>query len=44
MSENLVTIHIDDQPYEVPAGANLVDVAKFYADNDIPVFCYHPKM
>ncbi|MCK6577417.1 MAG: NADH-quinone oxidoreductase subunit NuoG [Anaerolineae bacterium] len=39
-----VTIYIDDKTYEVPAGTNLVDVAKFYADNDIPVFCYHPKM
>lgn len=39
-----VTITIDDKKYEVPAGANLVDVAKFHADNDIPVFCYHPKM
>jgi NADH-quinone oxidoreductase subunit G len=44
MSEKLVTIHIDDESYEVPAGMNLVDAAKFYADNDIPVFCYHPKM
>lgn len=44
MSEKLVTIYIDGQSYEVPAGQNLVDVAKFYADNDIPVFCYHPKM
>jgi NADH-quinone oxidoreductase subunit G len=43
MSE-LVTIYIDGKAYEVPKGANLVDVAKFYADNDIPVFCYHPKM
>ncbi|PJF26492.1 MAG: hypothetical protein CUN53_07645, partial [Phototrophicales bacterium] len=39
-----VKVTIDDQVYEVPAGSNLVDVAKFYADNDIPVFCYHPKM
>ncbi len=39
-----VTITIDDKKYEVPAGANLVDVAKFHADNGIPVFCYHPKM
>ncbi|NJL96025.1 MAG: 2Fe-2S iron-sulfur cluster binding domain-containing protein [Anaerolineae bacterium] len=39
-----VTIYIDDQAVQVPKGANLVDVAKFYADNDIPVFCYHPKM
>ncbi|QPC84764.1 molybdopterin-dependent oxidoreductase [Phototrophicus methaneseepsis] len=40
----LVTIKIDDKEYQMPAGANLVDVAKWYADNDIPVFCYHPKM
>lgn len=39
-----VTITIDDKQYEVPAGTNLVDVAKFHANNDIPVFCYHPKM
>lgn len=44
MSEKMVTIHIDDVSYEVPAGMNLVDAAKFYADNDIPVFCYHPKL
>jgi len=43
MTKN-VTIIIDDKSYEVPAGSNLVDVAKFHADNDIPVFCYHPKM
>jgi NADH-quinone oxidoreductase subunit G len=41
---NTVKIYIDDKEYNVPAGANLVDVAKFHADNDIPVFCYHPKM
>ncbi len=39
-----VTIYIDDQAYQVEAGANLVAVAKWHADNDIPVFCYHPKM
>ncbi len=39
-----VKIIIDDVEYEVPAGTNLVDAAKRYADNDIPVFCYHPKM
>ncbi|MAS35927.1 MAG: NADH dehydrogenase (quinone) subunit G [Anaerolineaceae bacterium] len=38
-----VTIIIDDQEYAVPAGANLVDAAK-HIGNDIPVFCYHPKM
>ena len=39
-----VTIIIDDVEYQVPKGSNLVDAAKWYADNDIPVFCYHPKM
>ncbi|MBN1201136.1 MAG: NADH-quinone oxidoreductase subunit NuoG [Anaerolineae bacterium] len=38
-----VTITIDDRPYEVPAGATLVDAAKMHAIT-IPVFCYHPKM
>ena len=38
-----VKIIIDDVSYEVPAGTNLVDAAK-YIGNDIPVFCYHPKM
>ncbi len=39
-----VKIIIDDREYDVPAGMNLVDAAKWYANNDIPVFCYHPKM
>lgn len=38
-----VKIIIDGKEYEVPAGANLVDAAKSIG-NDIPVFCYHPKM
>ena len=40
----LVTINIDGKDYKVPKGGNLVDMAKWYAGNDIPVFCYHPKM
>ncbi|MBZ0290678.1 MAG: (2Fe-2S)-binding protein, partial [Anaerolineae bacterium] len=40
---NTVTIFIDGKEYQVAAGANLVDVAKWIG-NDIPVFCYHPKM
>ena len=40
----LVTINIDGTEYEVPEGGNLVDMAKWFAGNDIPVFCYHPKM
>jgi NADH-quinone oxidoreductase subunit G len=39
-----VKIVIDDREYDVPNGMNLVDAAKWYANNDIPVFCYHPKM
>ncbi len=38
-----VTIFIDGKEYQVPSGQNLVDVAKWIG-NDIPVFCYHPKM
>jgi NADH-quinone oxidoreductase subunit G len=38
-----VKIYIDDQQYDVAKGANLVDAAKLLG-NDIPVFCYHPKM
>lgn len=40
---NTVNIYIDDTEYEVPAGLNLVDAAKMIG-NDVPVFCYHPKM
>ena len=39
-----VTINIDGTEFEVAAGSNLVDAAKWHAGNDIPVFCYHPKM
>ncbi|MEZ4668855.1 MAG: NADH-quinone oxidoreductase subunit NuoG [Anaerolineae bacterium] len=38
-----VTIFIDGKEYQVKPGANLVDVAKWLG-NDVPVFCYHPKM
>ena len=39
-----VKITIDGKEYEVSAGLNLIDAAKWHAGNDIPVFCYHPKM
>lgn len=38
-----IKLMIDDQPVEVPAGTLVVDAAKIIG-NDIPVFCYHPKM
>ncbi|MDE2854781.1 MAG: 2Fe-2S iron-sulfur cluster-binding protein [Chloroflexota bacterium] len=41
---DMVTINVDGKDYQVAAGSNLVDAAKWHADNDIPVFCYHPKM
>jgi NADH-quinone oxidoreductase subunit G len=42
--QKLVTITIDGKDYQVPAGRNLVDAARDAAGNEIPVFCYHPKM
>ncbi len=39
----MVTLTIDDQTVTVPAGTLVVDAAK-KVGNDIPVFCYHPKM
>ena len=41
---DMATINVDGIDYEVEAGSNLVDAAKWHAGNDIPVFCYHPKM
>ena len=38
-----VTVVIDGKPYEFPKGMNLVDAAKTIG-NDVPVFCYHPKL
>ena len=38
-----INIWIDDQPVSAPAGTLVVDAAKMIG-NDIPVFCYHPKM
>jgi NADH-quinone oxidoreductase subunit G len=43
MSDNEVTITIDGVEVTVPAGTLVVDAAKRIG-NDIPVFCYHPKM
>jgi NADH-quinone oxidoreductase subunit G len=40
---DMVTVTIDGKAYEFPKGMNLVDAAKRIG-NDIPVFCYHPKM
>ena len=42
MTDN-VTLTIDGVEVEVSKGTVIVDAAK-RIDNDIPVFCYHPKM
>lgn len=43
MATKMINLLIDDRPVTVPAGTLVVDAAKM-VDNDIPVFCYHPKM
>lgn len=43
MTEKTV-VYIDNVPYELPLGMNLVDAARIYAGVEIPLFCYHPKM
>lgn len=43
MSDNLVTIFVDGVEVSVPKGTLVVDAAK-RIENNIPVFCYHPKM
>ncbi len=40
---DLVTVTIDGVEVTVPQGTLVVDAAKMI-DNDIPVFCYHPKL
>ena len=43
MSDDKVTLTIDDQLITVPKSMNVVDAAKT-AGIDIPVFCYHEKL
>ncbi|MBI3244207.1 MAG: NADH-quinone oxidoreductase subunit NuoG [Chloroflexi bacterium] len=40
---DLVKLKIDEVELEVPKGTLVVDAAK-RVNNDIPVFCYHPKL
>ena len=39
----MITLTIDGQNVQAPEGTLIVDAAKMIG-NDIPVFCYHPKM
>lgn len=39
----MINLTIDDQKISVPSGMLVVDAAKTIG-NDIPIFCYHPKM
>ncbi|MEM7112550.1 MAG: NADH-quinone oxidoreductase subunit NuoG [Chloroflexota bacterium] len=43
MSDDLIKLTVDGVEVEVPKGTLVVDAAKKIG-NDIPVFCYHPKM
>ncbi|MFN2145013.1 MAG: NADH-quinone oxidoreductase subunit NuoG [Anaerolineales bacterium] len=43
VKDNMVTLTIDGVEVTVPEGTNVVDAARI-AGQDIPVFCYHPKM
>jgi NADH-quinone oxidoreductase subunit G len=43
VKEKMVTLTIDKVEVTVPEGTLVVDAAKMIG-NDIPVFCYHPKM
>ncbi|MCA9995995.1 MAG: NADH-quinone oxidoreductase subunit NuoG [Anaerolineales bacterium] len=43
MSDDLVTLSVDGVEVSVPKGTLVVDAAKKIG-NDIPVFCYHPKL
>ena len=38
-----VTINVDGKDYEVAAGSNLVDAAKWHAGNDIPGILLSPQ-
>jgi NADH-quinone oxidoreductase subunit G len=39
----MVTIHVDGQPHQVPAGTNLIDAVTSIG-REIPHYCYHPKL
>ena len=43
MSQELVTITVNDRQAQVPKGMLLVEAAKMVGI-EIPVFCYHPKL
>ena len=42
--DQMVSVNLNGIDLQMPKGANLVDAAKWYVDEDIPVFCYHPKL
>ena len=41
---DLVTINVDGRDVDVPAGMNLIDAVKKYANVEIPHYCYHNKL
>ena len=38
-----ITLHIDEQPVQVPEGINVIEAAAL-AGKEIPHYCYHPKL
>jgi NADH-quinone oxidoreductase subunit G len=41
--DNLITVNIDGQDLQVPAGTNMVEAAAMLR-KEIPHYCYHPKL
>jgi len=41
--DNLITVNIDGQDLQVPAGTNMVDAVKMLG-KEVPHYCYHPKL
>lgn len=41
--DNLITVNIDGQDLQVPAGTNMVEAAAMLG-KEVPHYCYHPKL
>ena len=42
-SEDMLTINLDGEEVQVPAGDNLIEAAARHG-NEVPHYCYHPKL
>lgn len=41
--DNLITVNIDGQDLQVPAGTNMIEAVKMLG-KEVPHYCYHPKL